>query len=183
MRLMVDPDSLSVSDYVAVQTALIKDGTFTIIDRAKGMSALMKEQERLHRNQADRYMDKEKWAHWGKMYGVGAIVIGHSQCHRDKYFWNNKQLVNKCKQYLSIVDANTGEVIVAADGDSESEATVDTGSFNQTVSWEETVEKLIVAYPKEYKPQQYSEKLQQYRDTSEEEAKRQREISSELKNK
>lgn len=175
MRMLIDPDSLQANDYVAIQTALVKDGTFTIVDRSKAFSAIKKEQERTLRTEEDRYADKEKWSHWGKLFGVGAIITGHSQCYRAIPWFSQYTSVIRCKQFLSIVDSNTGEVIVAVDGEADSPGTADGGSFNEPANWTETVSKLIDAYPKEYKPTYYSEKLENYRDISEEEAKRQKE--------
>lgn len=179
MRVLIDPDSLSSDDYVAVQTALFKEGSFTVVDRSKGFKAIKTEQERTHRTEQDRYADKDKWAHWGKLFGVGAIVVGHSQCYRAKAFLSMHPVVNRCKQFLSLVDSNTGEVIVAVDAESDKPGGVDSGSFNAPSDWTEAVQRLVDAYPRDFKPQYYSEKLEHYRDVSEEEAKRQREISSE----
>lgn len=179
MRLMIDPNSLSAESYVAVQTALVKDGTFTIVDRSAGFNAVKREQERTQRSEEDRYADKEKWAHWGKLYGVGAIVVGHATCYRAKPFFSQYNYVARCNQYLSIVNANTGEVIVAVQGQEDSPMLLEDGSFSTPATWQDITEQLISAYPKYYKPEQYSEGVQKYRDLSEEEAKRQREISSE----
>lgn len=179
LRLMLDPASLSAEDYVAVQTALFKSDKFTVVDRSKGFNAIKNEQNRTHRTEEDRYADKEKWSHWGKLYGVGGIVVGHSQCFRAKPFFSLTPYVQRCKQFLSIVDSNTGEVIAAVEGQNDKSAAIEAGSFNEPSDWTETVEKLVDAYPKDYKPKYYSEGLQKYRDLSEEEAKRQREVSSE----
>lgn len=179
MRLMIDPDSIGAGDYVSVQTAFVKQGSFTIVDRSSGFKAIKSEQERTHRNEEDRYAAKERWSQWGKLYGVGAIVVGHSQCYRAKPWFSQYSTVNRCKQFLSLVDSNTGEVIVAVDGEIDSPATVDGGSFSTPPDWTETVEKLIEIYPKDFKPQYYSDKLENYRAVSEEEAKRQREATAE----
>ena len=178
-RVLIDPASLSSGDYVAVQTALVKDGAFTVVDRGQAYKAIKGEQERTLRKEEDRFADKEKWSQWGKLYGVGSIVVGHTQCYRAKPFFSRYTTVNRCKQFLSLVDSNTGEVIVAVEGEDEKPMSVEAGSFNEPADWAETVSKLVEAYPKDYKPQYYSEKLENYRDVSAEEAKRQREISSE----
>lgn len=179
MRVMIDPDSVSVQDYVAIQTALVKEDRFMVVDRAQGLRAIKTEQERLHRREIDRYADNEKWAIWGRLLGVGAVVVGHSQCTRVKPFFNlsSSPYVNRCKQYLSLVDANTGQVIVAIDGISEQPAPANNfgaESFIEPSSWEKVVAEFVDAYPKEYKPQYYSDGLLKYRDEAEEEAKRQK---------
>src|SRR5665647_827111 len=88
MRVMIDPDSIDEENYVQIQSALVRSGKFTVVDRARGMQAAEKEQERLHRNNSDRFEDKEKWAHWGKMYGVGSIIVPHVQCTKENSFMN-----------------------------------------------------------------------------------------------
>lgn len=179
MRIMIDPDSLEPSDYVSVQAALMREGNFTVVDRAQGYRAVKTEQERSLRREGDRYADKEKWAHWGKLYGVGAIAVGHSQCWRHKPLFSLSPFVIRCKEFLSLVDANTGEVITAVDGQDDKSGAVESSVAAAASDWTDVVKKLVDAYPKDFKPQYYSEGVEHYRDLSEEEAKRQREISSE----
>lgn len=177
MRILIDSDSLQTTDYVAVQTALVKDGTFTIVDRNTGWRAVKREQERTHRKEVDRYADKEKWSHWGKLYGVGAIVVGHSTCYRAQPFFSRYKYVNRCRQYLSIVNSNTGEVLVAVTGEEDNPLIHEDGSFAHPANWEGITGELIAAYPKDFKPEYMSEGLMHYQDVSEEEAKRQKERS------
>lgn len=181
MRVMIDPDSLSADDYIAVQTALVKEGRFMVVDRSSGYKAIKAEQERLHRVEADRYEDKEKWAHWGKMYGVGAIVVGHSQCVRTTKLFSFNPNVYQCKQFLSLVDANSGEVISAVEGLAENPVqgnNFGSESFSKSMDWSRTVADFVDAYPKDYKPQYYSEGVLKYQELSKEEAQRQKEIRS-----
>lgn len=180
MRIMIDPDSLSVSDYVAVQTAIVKENKFMVIDRNQGFRAVKYEQERLHKNEVDRFSDKEKWAHWGKMYGVGAIVTGHIQCAKVRPLLSLSPtgLVNKCKQFLSLIDANTAEVIVAVDGLEELSVTGNNWggeSFSEVISWDKIVSAFVDAYPRDFKAQRYSDGLLKYQELSKEEAQRMRE--------
>lgn len=179
MRIMIDPDSLNSSDYVDIQNALVQENKFMVVDRSNGFKAIKAEQERLHRNESDRYSDRQKWAHWGKMYGVGAIVVGHSQCFKKKKLFSFYSTVDACKQYLSLIDANTGEVIVAVDGLSETPAEGNNfgyESFKQPQSWQNVVSKFVDAYPKNYKAQYYSEGLLRYQEISKEEAQRQKDL-------
>lgn len=178
MRVMIDPDSISIENYVRIQKALVENGAFAIIDRSNGMNAIKKEQERLHRNEVDRFADREKWAHWGRLYGVGAIVVAHDQCYNKSSFWNPQQVVRKCDQFLTLIDANTGEVIVAVEGKGEAPAVVE-GGVPIVPSWDEITEKLVNAYPKNFEFKPYTKTLVEYQDLSEEAAKRQREVSSE----
>ena len=182
MRVALDADSVSTDDYVSIQTALVKEGRFMVIDRNIGYKAIKVEQERLHRKEEDRYSDKEKWAQWGKLYGVGAIVVAHSQCYRTTKFFSSSLYTNVCKQFLSLVDANTGEVISAVDNLADSPASGNnfgSESFKVATDWTEAVEKFVDAYPKDYKPQYYSEGIKNYQNVSEEEARRQRELVNE----
>lgn len=174
-RIMIDPDSIPSQHYVRIQTALVKSGKFAVIDRAQGMQAVLKEQERLHRDQMDRFEDKEKWAHWGKLYGVGAIVVAHVQCYKDKTWWNNAQYRNYCQQFLSLVDANTGEVIVAVEGENDAPDAIEY-QFQVAPDWDKVVRSFVDDYPKEYVPHSYAETLQNYQTLSAEEAQRQREV-------
>ena len=153
-----------------------------MIDRAQGMQAVIKEQERLHRNQTDRFEDKEKWAHWGKLYGVGAIVVAHAQCYKNKTWWNNTQSRNYCQQFLSLVDANTGEVIVAVEGANDAPDTIE-AQFQVAPDWDEVTQKFVESYPKEYVPRSYAESLQNYQGLSAEEAQRQKERQPASENK
>lgn len=168
MRVMIDPDSISADHHVAIQKALVQSGKWFVVDRAQGYQALKAEQERLHRDEQDRYADREKYAHWGKMYGVGGIVVAAAQCKKKQgFFFGGWSLV--CKQYLSIVDSNTGEVIAAIDDENDS------SDAEFVPGWEDAVAKLNSAYPDSFKSHKTSERLENYKDLSAEEAQRQRE--------
>ncbi len=165
MRIMIDPASIDSKNHVRIQTALVKSENWVVLDRNKGLAAIKKEQEQLHRAAIDRFDDKEKYAQWGKLYGVGAVIVANVDCHDDEGLMSR---VNRCKQYLNLVDANTGEIIVAVDY-------IETAEFNQTPDWEEAVEKLNAAYPSAFEEHQKHQKLAQYEQESKEEAQRQRE--------
>jgi hypothetical protein len=174
MRVMIDPDSIDEENYVQIQHSLVSAGKFTIVDRSRGMNAMKKEQERTQRGEADRFADKEKWSHWGKMYGVGSIVVAHMQCTKENSFMNRTKLYLNCHQFLSMVDSNTGEVIVSVDGKNEGPASYDL-SYMQP-DWDKVTEKLMDAYPKEYRPNNYSKEVSTYQDISAEHAQRQKEL-------
>ena len=173
MRVFIDPESVTAENFVRIQQALVKTRKFVVIDRGAGFNAVTKEQERLHRNQSDRFLDKEKFAHWGKLYGVRSIVVAHAQCENRQSFWNSNMTKILCAQYLSLVDANTGEVLVAVEGENSGDA-----SLTHTVitpDWEETVEKLVAEYPKKFETEYYTKSITDYQDVSKEEAIRQKE--------
>lgn len=169
MRVMVDPDSLKTKDFVRLQTELVKSNVWTVIDRAQGFRASLKEQERLHRRRSDRFSDKEKFAHWGKLYGVGAIIVGHIQCTYTRSIWKSKP-VNKCYMAINLVDANTGEVVIGVDDNNYS-------PIGERPDWEEVVENLIDVYPKYFSPSKVLERLYRYKEESKEHSQRQKEIA------
>jgi len=174
MRVMIDPDSIDAEHYVQIQTALVRSAKFTVVDRGTALRAAQKEQERLHRNEADRFEDKEKWAHWGKLYGVGSIIVAHAQCVKEGVWYNPNLTRMFCKQFLSMVDANTGEVLLAVEGENDSQASADRNYL--VPEWKEIVAKLVDEYPKFFKTEDYTGPALQYQQVSDEHAKRQKQI-------
>lgn len=169
MRVMIDPDSIDSKNYVRIQQALIATQRFIVVDRAAGYRAVKKEQERLHRNEVDRFDDREKFAHWSKLYGVGAVITAHSQCQRKRSYFG-KQIYIHCQQSIAIINANTGVVIAGA----EDESNGDLGEQNIAPSWADVVEKMIDNYPSHFEANKDREILHQYRDLSKERALRQK---------
>lgn len=181
MRACVASEGVSPQDSVAITTALVKSGKFMVIDRSQGLRSVVQEQNMLHRNQVDRFDDREKYARYGKLFGCGSVVVAHSQCFKKKpiFSWSNQPYVNICQQYLSMVDTNSAEIIVAVDGKSEVPAGASnwgSESFTAPSDWEQTVADLVEAYPKNFQPKFYSEGMEQYRDIVEEESLRQKEV-------
>lgn len=177
LRVMIDPDKIDSDDYFKLQTALVQSDNFTVVDRAAAFKAVEKEQERLHRDQVDRFEDKEKWAHWGKLYGIGAVVVPHQECTRvQSGGWSHPGPRNKCYQYLSIVDANTGEVISMIENLAFGDELQNIYSVKgHNPPWNEAVAKLMDAYPKKFGNERYHPVLQTYQSVSKEEAIRQKE--------
>lgn len=173
MRVMIDPDSINESHYARIQHALMKSDKFMVVDRSAGLNAVKKEQERLHRNESDRFDDKEKWAHWGKLYGVGAIVAAHAQCHR-VYSWWTKGVKLECYQRLALIDANTGEAFVTAEATNDGPSSRDQDYIMP--DWDDAVDELVSNYPEHFQPDQYNEEVAHYQDVSNEHAQRQREV-------
>lgn len=168
MRVMIDPDSIEAEHHVLIQRALVESGKFFVVDRSKGFKAIKSEQERTQRTEEDRYADKQKWSHWGKLYGVGGIVVASAQCKKEQgmIFGGWYKI---CRQFLSIMDTNTGEVITAIEHRAESD------EVDFYPPWDEAVAKLNNAYPANFKPSQPSKQIEFYEDLSAEEAQRQRE--------
>jgi hypothetical protein len=164
-RVMVDPRSVSAEDYVSIVTALTQSGKWFVVDRSNGLRAIKAEQEMLHRNEVDRFDDQEKYALWGKLYGVGAVVVGTKKCRSFRGFTKDW---TQCLQFLSIIDANSGEVIAAAKKDVES-------NDMSYPEWDDTVEALNDAFPKHWEPAKYDKEMLQYRAAASEHALRQKE--------
>ncbi len=171
MRVMLYPNTISPDHYARIQTALVQSNSFTVIDRSYGLEAIKQEQERIHRNESDRYDDREKFSHWGRLYGVGAVVVAHAQCVNRPNSWRVNELRNYCQQFLNLIDANTGEVVLGVEAENNSE-------LNTAPDWNEAVEKLIQAYPKYFSPEQVSERLERYKEESKERALREKELKT-----
>lgn len=165
MRVMINPEGLTDVEYADIQNRLVEAGTFTVIDRSKGIQAIKKEQNEIHVNNKDRYEDKEKFAHWGKLYGIGSVIVAHSDCQNRPNEWRRNELANYCRLFVSLIDANTGEVLVSANAE-------DKAKFMQRPSWNEAIEKLINAYPKYFEEHKLDDKLIEYKNESEKLARR-----------
>jgi hypothetical protein len=165
MTVMIDPQSVPAGDYVRLQQALVESGKWTVIDRANAYKAVKKEQEREHKSDQDRFDNARKWALWGKMYGVGGIFVGHVQC-QTQYTAITNNRYQRCLQHLSIVDANTTEIISQVSNVSEG----DTNDF--TPPWQDTVDKFNKEFPATFKPVKYSERLHDYMNQAEEAGKK-----------
>lgn len=159
MRIMVDPTGLDNRTYMRVQTALVRSGVWTVLDRSDGLRAAIREQNELHKNNHDRYDAREKFAHWGKLFGVGAIVVAHKDCENRLATWNNTELKTYCNLFINLIDANTGEVIVAVQDEDDAE-------FLGQPSWEDIIEDLVEVYPKYFKDEKLHEKLVEYKEES-----------------
>lgn len=170
MRVAVWPVGIDAGNHVRIQQALVATGKFIVVDRGAGLAAIEKEQEALHETQSDRFADAEKFAHWGKLLGVGAVVVAHTQC-ADKHAWIVNSMYARCQQFVEIVNSNTGEVMASAEGQE------DTANNEQELapSWESTVDRLVDAYPSHYEPNRDTAELVDYKALSKEEATRQKE--------
>ena len=172
MRLMIDPDSIDAKNYARIQSALVSSGKWTVIDRNSGFKALILEQERQHRLQNDRFDNKEKYAIWGKLYGVGGIVIAHNQCS-PQFRWLKGNFMS-CVQGLAILSANTGEILASIENEAEADYII-YGEMEQVPAWDNAVEKLNNAFPKRFEKQQYTPEMLNFRAEAQEEAVRQQE--------
>lgn len=171
LRILLDPDSIAEIHHVRIQQALVASGKWNVVDRSAAYRAVKKEQERQHRTESDRFNDREKWGRWSQLLGVGGIVVANVQC-AELQTWFVGSKFNRCLQYLSIVNASTGEVIAAV----ESYADGESGQQKIAPSWEEAVAKLNLAYPTHYKVVDDHRVLTEYKDQAEKEAIAQKEL-------
>lgn len=159
MRVMLDPDSVEAKDYIRATTAVVQSGKWTVVDRRNAFQAIKKEQEREHRQESDRFDNKEKFAHWQKLYGIGSVIIPYADCRlRENVFSKRRSKV--CYLTMTIADANTAEIIASVESEESS-------SEFDTPDWKRVVDKLCDAYPDAFKQYTESKRLQDYRKESE----------------
>lgn len=170
MRIMVDPDGIDAGNYVRVTHALVSSEKWVVVDRGQGFTAVKKEQEREQTAEAPRFADREKFAHWAKLYGIGGVVVAHTQCQQKATFFF-KGTYSHCQQYLAILDANTAEVIAAVEGSNDTNRE----EYEIAPDWKDVTQALNDAYPKNYKPVKDTEILENYKQLSAEESQRMKE--------
>lgn len=171
MRVMIDPESIDVKNFVRIQQALVRTRRFFVVDRGKGFKAVVNEQNLEHVSEPDRFGDQEKYARMAKLYGVGGIITANIQCGMThSYLWGDKM---KCVQYLALVNAVTAEVVAAIEQDAEA-----VSGFNTHValgpSWDEAVDKLMGVLPTHFEKIMYDSRMKLYRREVAEDAQRQR---------
>jgi hypothetical protein len=166
LRVIIDPN-VPVEHYVQIRRALVQSGRFEVIDRRDGWNAAVQEQDLQFRSgYKDRFSDREKWAHIGRMYGARGIITASAMCYQ-KQSWLGEYR-KYCKQELSFIDSYTGRVEFAVSGEN-SEAWVVGYSVPD---WNEVVEAAAKEYPKFFVPRVVDPLLEQYQDQSEELSKR-----------
>jgi hypothetical protein len=138
-RVMLDPESIrDEALYAEIQTALHASGKWIVVDRANGLRAVVKEQNRLYGESTRRFGDKDKYALYGRLYGVGSVIVPMERCMNENSMGGR---FIRCKQYLQAIDSITGEVIAAV-------ANVSDGEHDMLPpGWNGTVEKLAEAFP------------------------------------
>lgn len=153
---MVDPANTNGMDLISVQSALVRNGAFTVIDRSDGFQSIKREQNNLHILETNRYDNREKFAHYGRMFGVGAVIVAKAQCRTVPSFWIREKMVRQCDLFLHLVDANTGEIISAA---KDKEETPD----GQYPTWDRIVSSLVDNYPRDFRPSPIKKPLLDYK--------------------
>lgn len=172
MRVMVDPDGIQARDYIRIVSALKKSGKWFVVDRKDGLRAIFKEQKMIHRSYPDKFKDEEKYSIWGRLYGIGGVVIAHVDCARKPGFWSVSTV---CKQNLAIVSANSGEILATAEMENDDAVIGYTGDIRIGSDWTDAVSELNDNFPKNYEKLKYSDDMELFREEAKEEAVRQKE--------
>lgn len=163
MRVAVYAPYTSEMAQAQIEEAIQMTGKFWIVSRGDGLDAIFKEQEMTHREQMDRFENREKWAHWGKAHGVGAIIFGREKCNEVISFGGG--IFKRCQQSLSMIDATSGEILATAleiaDGEVDGLAP----------SWNEVSDKLMKRIPKMWVEKVYEGRAAERQIASEEHGK------------
>lgn len=169
LRVILDP-TIEEAHYVQIRRALVESGRFEVIDRRDGFAAALKEQDLQFRSgYQDRFSDREKWAHIGRMYGARGVITASAQCYQNKNWLGEYR--KYCKQILTFIDGYTGKVEFSVQGENSEPWVV-----GYTVpNWDDVVKRAVAEYPAYFKPRVVDPLLEQYQDQSEELAKRERE--------
>lgn len=169
-RIAVDPTGLEAKHYVRIVQALRKSNKFIVVDRGQGFDSIVKEQNLEHVQMSDRFKDTEKYALWARILGIGSVIIGHTDCIvKDGWF---KHAYVRCHQFLSAIDARTGEVLSSSEADSEG------NSYDYAElapSWQDATDDLVNNFPKNYEDNHEHEILRNYHEVAGEEALRMKE--------
>lgn len=166
MRVLIDP-RIEVAHYVQIRRALVQTGKFEVIDRRDGFEAAVQEQDLQFRSgYKDRFSDREKWAHIGRMYGARGIITAYASCYQ-KNSWTG-EFRKYCKQELAFIDSYTGRVEFAVRGENSEPWVVG----YSVPDWDDVVERAADEYPQYFKARKIDPLLEQYMNQSEELAKR-----------
>lgn len=173
---------ISDTEHSSIQQALVESGKFYVVDRNVAFNAVTNEQNLEHRTGSDRFEDNQKYAQWGKMYGVGAVITAHSDCGGAESSKNLIYLAGHlatlglfdktlCTEFLELVDTNTAEVLVSV--------RYEAGKRNgEALDWSDIVDQLVDRYPKYFEQVKKHELLLKYEAGSKEEALKQKRVPS-----
>jgi len=161
MRIAIDPKSMNLSSYVRLQRALVESGKFVVVDRSNGFKFIDREQRLQHKDKEKRVGSDERYAEWGKLYGVGGVVVGIQSCQM-RTGWGGDYY--RCLENLALIDVTTGETLAV------SEDTQDTEEKQINPNWTRAVEAMVDNYPRVFENLEnihqtvkYSQTLQDYR--------------------
>ena len=168
LRILIDP-SIPMEHYVEIRRAFVESGKVEVIDRREGFDAAIREQNTQFRSgYQDRFSDREKWMHIGRMYGAASIVTGYATCY-NKTNWLG-HFVRECKQNLAFINGRTGVVEIAVNGKNS----IDWTAEWVVPDWDDVVVSVIEKYPEYFEPRKIEPVLEKYMDQSEEYSRRER---------
>lgn len=165
-RVMIDPSGINEDVYVRLQTSLVESNKFFVVDRGKGFRAIRGEQDMIHRRDHDRFEDEEKYAMYGKLYSVGAVITAHEVCKWEQGLFSYTLV---CHQNMAAIDTITGLVINAASNVARGE------SASEAPTWDDTVDKFNASFPKTWESEKYDKKMLHFRKVAAENALRAKE--------
>jgi len=113
-RVMFDTKGIPDGQLALIQEALLNGDRFVLVERADSKA----EQESLDRLAAGD--KKAKWALWASKYEIGGVITARVQCFNKDRFLGGKKTY--CHQYLAIMHAQTGAVIVSSEGENSESA-------------------------------------------------------------
>lgn len=189
LRVAVDPMGIDSENYIRIESALVKTKRFFVVDRGAGFKAAVREQDHTHGvsysgyedniGKFNRYGDSDRYAKFGRLFGVGSIIVASTRCDKKRDWWKGAYM--DCSQHLALINSSTGEVVAAVSGKADdAEDFYDT--WNVAASWDNTVAALIEQIPEDYTPSQYSDRMRLIRSSIREDSIRRREqIESESK--
>lgn len=147
-RIMLDADSIDQQNFVRLQKALVSSGKWTVVDRNDAYRAMNKEADRQYKDPENRIADRERYAIWGRQFGIAGIFVGKAQCAPSNRFWSYRGDYD-CVQTLTVIDAMTGEILASVDNVA-SDAVYFYGELKTPASWDKAVEKLNKAFPAKF---------------------------------
>ncbi len=168
LRVILDPESIDQATYSSIQHSLVQSGKFIVLDRAAAFRAVRLEEERQFKSEPYRYSPKEKFSHYGKLWGAGAVIEAKMSCSQKQSLWLQDHIYLQCHQYVSLVDASSGEVIVSVQDQQEGDSIRYGLGQPPTPEWNDAVAKLVESFPKYFEDHPYDQRLKDYQSESEE---------------
>jgi len=158
-RVMILPSSITEESYNQIMASMMDSNKFIIVDRGRGFKALKKEQTMIHKEEGDRFDNAEKYSRYGKLYGVGAVIVASQNCQKIPGVWTQIKRTD-CRQYMSAIDTSTGEVITSVQRLEEGE------SMMVNPTWDNTVEAFNERFPKTWDNKEYDHDMKKPSSTS-----------------
>lgn len=149
LRIALDSYKVDGENYTAISRELLDTGKFVVVDRGRGFKAVKAEQSMENVDERDRFAPNGRYAEYGKLYGVGSVVVASGNCdYKDRLFGSNW----RCVVQLSLYHAVTGELLIAVTDHT-------TAKNGHEIDWHDVVEKLVDRYPEYFETSMKTERL------------------------